>query len=231
MVAGGRVVGIDHSPGMLDQARAKAGQPSSDVLSFRQMDAERLEFPDGSFDVVLSLFALLHFPEPLDAIREMHRVLRPGGRIVVGVGEGPSLLSLSAIAQAARRAGDLVASACGRLLTAPDFLHRVMREHGLPPESSHQPHYYLPIAHLLRLGGFRHVRRHWLGRREKLGANEFWRLQITFDSPARMRLQQASSRDITSLKDDFLGRCQEVQAKNGALVYSYAAMFYIATPV
>jgi SAM-dependent methyltransferase len=126
-ITGGRVIGIDHLPGMLERARAKAHQSGSDVLRFRQMDAACLEFPEGSFDVALSLFALLHFPEPLAAIREMHRVLRPGGRIVIGVGEGPSLFSVSAVKRAARRVRDFVASARGRLLTAPAFLHRLMR--------------------------------------------------------------------------------------------------------
>src|SRR5438128_2478767 len=58
----GRVVGIDHSSGMLEQAAAKAQRSGlSDVIRFRPMDAEQLEFPDHSFDVVLSLYALFHF--------------------------------------------------------------------------------------------------------------------------------------------------------------------------
>ena len=88
------------------------------AVSFRQMDAERLEFSDGSFDVVLSLYALLHFHEPLVALREMHRVLRPGGRIVIGVGRGPSLLSWNAVIEGVKRMRDLVGAARGRLLTA-----------------------------------------------------------------------------------------------------------------
>jgi ubiquinone/menaquinone biosynthesis C-methylase UbiE len=115
----GRVIGIDHSPGMLEQARAKARRRGiGDAVSFRQMDAERLEFSDGSFDVVLSLYALLHFHEPLVALREMHRVLRPGGRIVIGVGRGPSLLSWNAVIEGVKRMRDLVGAARGRLLTA-----------------------------------------------------------------------------------------------------------------
>ena len=114
----GRVIGIDHSPGMLG-ARAKARRRGiGNAVSFRQMDAERLEFSDGSFDVVLSLYALLHFHEPLVALREMHRVLRPGGRIVIGVGRGPSLLSWNAVIEGVKRMRDLVGAARGRLLTA-----------------------------------------------------------------------------------------------------------------
>ena len=89
LLAGGRVIGIDHSRGMIGQACAKTSRLGlGEVVAFRQMDAERLEFPDQSFDVVLSLYALFHFPDPLRALGEMHRVLRPGGHIVIGVEAG-----------------------------------------------------------------------------------------------------------------------------------------------
>ena len=74
----GRVVGIDISEGMLAQARRKAGVPRVD---FRQMDAERLEFDDATFDAVLCGFAVWFFPDILHGMREMRRVLRPGGAL------------------------------------------------------------------------------------------------------------------------------------------------------
>jgi SAM-dependent methyltransferase len=229
-INGGRVIGIDHSPGMLEQARAKTARRGIvDAVSFRQMDAEQLEFCDQSFDVILSLYALLHFHEPLVALREMHRVLRPGGRIVIGVGRGPRLLSGSAVMEGAWHMRDLIDAARGRLLTAPEFLHRLMREHGLAPDPELQPHRDLPIPRMLCKAGFRHVRSRWLGCRKELDTPEFWRLQVTFDSPARIRLQQASPQDIAALKQDFVERCRRVKAKNGALIYRYAAMFYIGS--
>ena len=89
LLTGGRVIGIDHSPGMIEQACAKARRSGlGEVVTFRLSDAEQLEFPDQSFDVVLSLYALFHFPEPLRALGEMYRVLRPGGHVVIGVGSG-----------------------------------------------------------------------------------------------------------------------------------------------
>lgn len=229
LVPGGRVIGIDHSPGMLRQASAKARNCGiDDGVNFLGMDAEHLTFVDGFFDVIFSLFALLHIPRPKLALEEMHRVLRPGGRIVIGVGERPSLFSISAPAQVGRRINELVATARGRLLTAPDFLHHLMREHGLLLDCNHDPR-HPTIRHLLRQAGFRQVERRWLGRREKLDTDEFWRLQTTFDTRARMRLQQASAADIARLKQDFFARCEGVRAKNGALFYSYAAALYIGT--
>ena len=224
----GRVIGIDHSPGMLEQAADKAQRAGlADAATFRVMDAERLEFPEQSFDVVLSLYALFHFPEPLVAIKEMYRVLRPGGRLVIGVGAGPDPFSWNAIAQGARRALDMGAVARGRLLTAPRFLTRLMIEHGMAPEEKHLPKSpQTPISRMLRDVGFERVYQRWQGHCEELDAEDFWRLQVTYATPERIRLQHATPDEIAGLKDDFLDRCRGVQANHGRLIYRHAAMFY-----
>jgi ubiquinone/menaquinone biosynthesis C-methylase UbiE len=228
LAADGRVVGIDHSSGMLEQASAKAGQSGlSDLVIFRRMDAEQLEFPDRSFDVVLSLYALFHFPDPLAAVREMHRVLRPGGRVVIGVGSGPSLFSWNGVVQGARTAPQLVAAARGRLLTAPQFLLRLMCEHGMEPDEEHRPKgSRTRISRMLRQAGFKRVYRCWQGHREELDPEEFWNLQVTYASEARIHLQQAAPADFVALKEDFLERCRSVLANHGELIYRHAAMFY-----
>lgn len=65
----GKVLGVDLSDQMLNVARAKAWRASlNNCVEFRKMDAEALELEDHSFDVALSLFALLHFPNPLSAL-------------------------------------------------------------------------------------------------------------------------------------------------------------------
>ncbi len=74
----GHVTGVDLSEGMLAQARRKAGDLP---VEFRQMDAEALEFDDGTFDVVLCGFGVFFPPDVVRGMREMHRVLRPGGRV------------------------------------------------------------------------------------------------------------------------------------------------------
>jgi SAM-dependent methyltransferase len=226
--ADGRVVGIDHSSGMLEQASAKAEQFGlSGVVTFRRMDAEKLEFPDRSFDVVMSLYALFHFPDPLAAVREMHRVLRPGGRAVIGVGSGPNLLSWNGFVQGARTASRRVAAARGRLLTAPQFLLRLMREHGMEPDEGHRPKGpRMPVSRILREAGFQRIHRCWQGLGEELDPEEFWNLQVTYASEARIHLQQAAPADFVTLKEDFLERCRSVLANHGKLIYQHAAMFY-----
>ena len=79
----GKVVGIDLSPGPLEIARRTTG--SAKNLQFLEMDAEDLKFPDGSFDVILSEFALMFFPNSQRALREMRRVLVDHGRIALSV--------------------------------------------------------------------------------------------------------------------------------------------------
>lgn len=228
LTANGRVVGIDHSSGMLEQACAKAlSLGLSDVLTFAPMDAERLDFPDRFFDVVLSLYALFHFPDPLAAVREMHRVLRRGGRVVIGVGSGPSLASWNGLVQSANVASERIAAGRGRLLTAPQFLLRLMRERGMAPQDEHKPRSSRTrVGQLLRQAGFGRVYQRWQGHREELDAEEFWRVQITYATEARIRLQQGAPDELAALEKEFLERCRRVQANHGKLVYRHAAMFY-----
>ena len=79
-----RVTGIDASRDMLARAAARVeAQGLSHVESLVQMDAGRLAFADGSFDKVALMFALSGLPDPLRAVREMQRVCRPGGTLVI----------------------------------------------------------------------------------------------------------------------------------------------------
>ena len=74
---GARVTAVDLSPGMLQRAR----QRGADDLCL--MDAGRLAVADASFDTVVSTLGTCTFPDPVAALREMRRVCRPGGRILL----------------------------------------------------------------------------------------------------------------------------------------------------
>lgn len=76
-----RVAGIDLSTGMLRRARQKSA--SGRVLGFLAMDTEALAFPDDAFDTVVDSLALCTYPHPVRALREMARVCRPGGRMLL----------------------------------------------------------------------------------------------------------------------------------------------------
>jgi ubiquinone/menaquinone biosynthesis C-methylase UbiE len=79
---GASVVGIDLSSQMIGQAtRLAAGRGG---VRFALGDAEALPFADGAFTALLCTNAFHHYPRPERAVREMARVLAPGGRLVIG---------------------------------------------------------------------------------------------------------------------------------------------------
>src|SRR5580704_12156445 len=82
---GGHVLGIDLSERMVDAAERRAREMKLSNCSFSRMDAETLALPDASFDVVLCALGLMYMPDPEQAVREMRRVLRPGGRISLAI--------------------------------------------------------------------------------------------------------------------------------------------------
>ena len=86
---GARVTGIDISEPMLTRARSKA-QSECLAIDFRRADARRLPFDDNAFDAVVSVTALEFVPDLREALTEAFRVLKPGGRLVVGVIGGNS---------------------------------------------------------------------------------------------------------------------------------------------
>ena len=82
---GGQVVGTDISQAMVERAAAISGERATTGVRFERGDAEALRFSDGSFDAVLCGLGLMYVPDPLRALREQRRVLRPGGRAVAAV--------------------------------------------------------------------------------------------------------------------------------------------------
>lgn len=79
--AGFRVTSIDYTPAMLEQAQRNAGDLAGRI-EFRQMNAEALEFPDESFDIVVSRNLTWDLPHPCRAYAEWTRVLKRGGLLL-----------------------------------------------------------------------------------------------------------------------------------------------------
>jgi ubiquinone/menaquinone biosynthesis C-methylase UbiE len=79
----GSVLATDLSANILAFADRAARERGVRNFATRVMDAERLELPDGAFDVVLSRLGIIYCPDRRRALAEMRRVLRPGGRAVV----------------------------------------------------------------------------------------------------------------------------------------------------
>jgi len=79
----GHVTGIDMTPEMLAKARAAAGAMGASNVEFVESEAERLPFPDASFDVVISNGVIDLIPDKDAVFAELYRVLAPGGRIQI----------------------------------------------------------------------------------------------------------------------------------------------------
>ena len=233
---GGRLVGIDLSDGMLRAASGKANRAREGKVEFRKMDAEALEFPDAHFDAALSMFALRHFPHPDAALAQMHRVLKPGGRLVVAVGAAPSLASRAGIAAALRRVRTMAASALGRRdLVACAYIDGLVERHvprGQADEEAQWIHAHAMHGSVERLvagAGFRDVQNDWAGNDGVLDSRQdFWDVQVTFSSLARKRLPTASPEALERLRREFDAGCDRAQASGGRLRYPTGALIVMA---
>jgi phosphatidylethanolamine/phosphatidyl-N-methylethanolamine N-methyltransferase len=78
------IVGIDLSPEMLEKARERvAAEGLRNVAGLYEMDASDLKFPDASFDTVVAMYVMTVVPEPEKVMRELSRVCRPGGDVII----------------------------------------------------------------------------------------------------------------------------------------------------
>jgi phosphatidylethanolamine/phosphatidyl-N-methylethanolamine N-methyltransferase len=79
-----RIFGTDISAAMLRKAKHRVDDLSlNNVEGLAVMDAEKLEFPDNSFDVVMAQYVVTAVPDPEAALDEFARVLRPGGELII----------------------------------------------------------------------------------------------------------------------------------------------------
>ena len=78
----GQVVGLDYSQTMVDEARRRS-QGTPLPVNFEQGDVQRLAYPDATFDRCYADRAFQHLPDPLLALTELRRVLKPGSALVI----------------------------------------------------------------------------------------------------------------------------------------------------
>jgi len=98
----GQVIGVDMTPEMLAKARQNAAAAGLTNVEFREGYGEMLPVPDAWADVVISNGVLNLFPDKIAGLRDMARVLKPGGRLQIG-----DILVQKAVPESAKRKIDL----------------------------------------------------------------------------------------------------------------------------
>lgn len=123
-----RLTGIDLSDKMLEKAQAKIEELGLNNVTLKVMDASALDFADNEFDRAVATYVISAVPDPLGVLREMRRVVKPGGAIVI----------LNHFRSQSRVVGvleDLVSPLCTRLGWKSNLaLEPLLREVGLTPE-------------------------------------------------------------------------------------------------
>jgi SAM-dependent methyltransferase len=234
--AAGRVTGVDLSEGLLARARERAEREGVAArVDLRLADAHALPLPDSSIDAVVSLYAFMHFDRPDVATAEACRVLRPGGRVVIGIGSAPVPWSAAGLAQAARRLAFMAREASGRCLVAPEPLEKVLdaelgdlraaagvADHGHRGTSSRN------LAALVRRAGLRVLGTDWRYAVDTFAtAEDFYEAQVTFSSRARPLLVAAGPERAARVRASFLDRCRIVTARGGELVRRHGAFLVV----
>lgn len=106
----GQVVGLDMAAGPLEVARERARKRGLDNVEFVQGDVHALQFEDESFDRVTSRLGVMFFADLRKALGELHRVLKPGGRVALlawGAMEQPYFdATIGTVLRMHREAGD-----------------------------------------------------------------------------------------------------------------------------
>ncbi len=77
------ITGLEIDPFLIEVANTQSEEKGLDRHEFFQGSVLEMEFPDESFDFVIARLLLEHLPEPEIAAKEIHRVLKPGGKVVI----------------------------------------------------------------------------------------------------------------------------------------------------
>src|SRR5574341_237441 len=195
----GLVVGVDLAGEMLAKARKNITDAGLQNIELYQLDAERLSWPDATFDAATAALCIFLMPDPPAALNEWRRVLKPGGKMAVSVFGDDAFQPFS------------------------DQYVALLRKHGVPFRSERRPFATQRITHpdqcadLLRNAGFEEVQTF----SEQAGyhlasAEEWW--EIVWNSGFRGPLARLDAAQLPDVKREHLAEVEAGRTPQGIWV-------------
>jgi len=182
----GTVAGLDIDPGMLAVARTTT--PPGMTIDWHEASVEAMPFPEASFDAVLCQMGLQFVPDKHAALREMRRILAPGGRLILNVpGPTPQLFVIM---------GEVLAHHIGA--EAAGFVNQVFSFHDKAE-----------IHHLINGAGFRDVSVHADTKSLRLPPPEEFLWQYVYSTPLADTVTQMNDERRGALERDVAAQWQE----------------------
>jgi ubiquinone/menaquinone biosynthesis C-methylase UbiE len=197
--AQGKIFGIDPIQGMIDGARREASRLALKNIQFDVAFADHLPFPADTFDAVVSRFGVMFFPSPLDAVREMLRVLKPGRKLVMAVwhfaARNPFHYSLSRVVDQYVDTPPLAPDALDAFrYAAPGRLLEILKEAGVTAPTERLVQFTIDAP---------------------MSVEDFWALRLEMSEKLREKINVLPPERMTELKRQTLESIREYSTDRG----------------
>ncbi|PCG85570.1 SAM-dependent methyltransferase [Streptomyces sp. WZ.A104] len=199
---GAAVHAVDAEPGMVDASRRAVPGIAACIARLPE-----LPYEDDAFDAVVGNFVLNHVGRPREALAELRRVTRPGGRVAVTIWRSPGAPGQTLIGRAAQAAG----------LTRPDWLPALAPEDDFPrnPEG---------LAALLDAAGFLGVRCSEVAWEHRCGPDAWWAGAERGIGAIGQVLNGRGMEGVAAARQAYDALCAEFQATKGRLALPHVAL-------